>query len=109
MIIHCGVPGSDKLPPAHRLAANLRRDLSRAVGLYGLGDRSKVVLRTLAAGKAAYDAIGLSVPRPVNMARRVWDQILTELAKKYNERPYFGGPISSAYEQTTNESTSAVA
>ena len=88
MNIRSGVPGSDRLPPAYRQAANLRRDLGRAVGLFGLGDRSGIVLRTLAAGKAAYDAVGAKVPRPVNMDGRTWARILNELKHEYGERPY---------------------
>ncbi len=109
MISHCAVSSSDRLPSAHRRAANLRRDLSRAVGLYALCIPDDIVLRTLAAGKAAYDAIGLSVPRPVNVGRDEWNQVLTELAREYGERPYFGGPVSSAYDQPADDSASAVA
>ena len=95
MNIRCGVPGADRLPPAYRRAANLRADLGRAVGLFALGDRSEVVLRTLAAGKAAYDAIGENVPRPVNLDRTTWRGILKTLADHYGERPYVARAASS--------------
>lgn len=84
----CGVPGSDRLSPAYRRAANIRQDLGRAVGLFGLGDRTEIVLRTLAAGKVAYDAVGATVPCPVNMDERTWACILNELKHEYGEQPY---------------------
>lgn len=90
MTVPIGVPEHDKLPPAYRRATNMRRDLGRAVGLFGLGDRCELVLRTLAAGKAAYDAVGAKVPRPSNIAERTWARILKELKHKYGERPYEG-------------------
>ena len=88
MNMRIGVSPNDKLPPAYRRAANLRRDLGRAVGLFGLGDRSPVVMRTLAAGKAAYDAIGERVPRPMHVDWHTWNQILNELKHQYGEQPY---------------------
>lgn len=89
MDVEFGVPRADALPPAYRKAANIRRDLGRAVGLYGLGDRSEIVLRTLAAGKAAYDAVGAKVPRPVSVDWETWNQTLDALKRLFGERPYF--------------------
>ena len=99
MNVRICIPKNGKLPPAYRRAAGLRTDLGRAVGLYGLGDRSAIVLRILAAGKAAYDAVGATVPRPVNMDGRTWVRILNELKHQYGERSY----------QDCDESTDCVA
>ncbi len=88
MIMRCDVSQIDQLPPAYLRATNLRADLGRAVGLYGLGDRSEVVLRTLAHAKAAYDAIGAQVPTPAGVSPSDWRRILTRLAHRYGERPY---------------------
>lgn len=88
MSFRIGVSPNDKLPPAYQRAANLRHELGRAVGLFGIGDRSGIVLRTLAAGKSAYDSIGDAVPRPVNMDRQTWARILNELKHEYGHRPY---------------------
>ena len=88
MNIRIGIQPPDTLPPAYRRAANLRRHLGKAVGLFGLGDRSTVVLRTLAAGKAAYDSLGALVPRPISVDWKTWNQILNELKHQYGEQPY---------------------
>ncbi len=88
MKINCGVPGSDRLPPAYRRAANLRTDLGRAVGLYAIGDRSDVVLRTLAQGKAAYDQIGARIPVPLGIKPVEWAGILDALKKRYVLKPF---------------------
>lgn len=95
MNIRISVHRNEKLPPAYRRAANLRRDLGKAVGLFGLGDRSTVVLRTLAAGKAAYDSLGAQVPRPISVDWKTWNQILNELKREYGERPYTDGDDGS--------------
>lgn len=79
---------STKLPPAYHRAATIRRDLGRAVGLYGLGDRSEIVLRTLARGRAAYDAIGEAVPVPIGIDAKSWKAILDALVRQYRLRPY---------------------
>lgn len=91
MNIRIGVHPNEKLPPAYRRAANLRHDLGKAVGLFGLGDRSDIVLHTLATGKAAYDAIGERVPRPMHLDWQTWNQVLNELKHEYGERPYTDG------------------
>lgn len=109
MKISSNVPGSENLPPAYRRAVNIECDLGKAVGLFGFGDRSQIVLRTLAAGKSAYDAIGVKVPRPTNVNAITWDRILTGLAHYYGEKPYLGGPVSDAYSGTPEKVTTAVA
>lgn len=95
MNIQCGVPGSDRLPPAYRRAANIRRDLGRAVGLFGIGDRSDVVLKTLALGKVDYDAIGASVPRPLNVRPDEWRSILEALVARFGFRPFHDNPAAA--------------
>ena len=108
MKIYCGVPGSEKLPPAYRRAVNIRHELSRAVGLYGIGDRLPAVLRTLAEGKAAYSAIGLNVTRPTQINREDWDRILKDLVQRFNVKP-FGDPNaeSCSGEQNNKSQTAA--
>ena len=88
MKIHCGVPGSDRLPAAYCRAVNIRRDLGRAVGLYAIGDRSEIVLRTLAAGRVVYAAIGASVPVPIGVDPEIWRTVLDTLVRRYGVRPY---------------------
>jgi len=95
MNIQCGVPGSDRLPPAYRRAANLRRDLGRAIGLYGLGDRSELVLKTLALGKVSYDEIGADVPRPLNVRSEEWRSILDSLVTRFGFHPYGDAPAAA--------------
>ena len=88
MTTQCDVPTTDHLPPAHRRAADLRADLGMAVGLYACGDRSEIVLRTLARGKVAYDAVGARFPAPVGVSPGDWRRILARLVRRYDERPY---------------------
>lgn len=88
MEIKCGVPGADRLPPAYRRAINLRADLGRAVGLYSIGDRSDIVLKTLALGRLAYHAIGAKVPVPGNVKPDQWQTILDALVERYGLRPF---------------------
>ena len=83
MIIRCGVPGADRLPPAYRRAANIRNDLGRAVGLYAIGDRSDLILKTLAHAKVVYDAIGYRVPVPRGVDRKLWPMLLDALVDGY--------------------------
>ena len=83
MIIRCGVPGADRLPPAYRRAANIRNDLGRAVGLYAIGDRSELILKTLAHAKVVYDAIGYRVPIPRGVNPERWPVLLDALVDSY--------------------------
>lgn len=104
MKIYCGVPGSEKLPPAYRRAVNIRHELGRAVGLYGIGDRLPAVLRTLAEGKAAYSAIGRKIPRPTQINRTDWERILKDLVQRFNVKP-FCDPISDTYNDSPEQLT----
>ena len=105
MKISSNVHSLENLPPAYRRAVNIEHDLGSAIGLFSLGIKSHDVLRTLAAGKAAYDSIGKTVPRPTNINAITWDRILTGLAHYYGERPYIGGPVSDAYSGSPEQMT----
>ncbi len=81
--------------PAYRRAVNMRCDLVRAVGLYAIGDRSTIVLQTLAQGKLAYDALGKNLPRPTNVDQQQWTVILTKLVNRFGYRPYEDAPCAA--------------
>lgn len=80
-----GVPGSEKLSPAQRLVVNLQRDLHKAVGLYSIGIRSETVLRILAEGKKAYQAIGAMLPVPGNLSAEEWVRVLDQLVRDQDQ------------------------
>lgn len=92
MKIQCGVPAADRLPPAYRRAANIRTDLGRAIGLYGVGDRSEVVLKTLANAYVVYRAIGARVPVPVGVDAALWPRLLAGLVQRYGLRAFEDRP-----------------
>lgn len=97
MNIQRGVPGSDQLPPDLRLAVNVERDFQKAVGLYSLGDRCGLVLRTIALGVRAYRAVGWPIPFPIGPDRAEWDRLVEHLAAGGSERDYeVAEPVSSA-------------
>ncbi len=83
MTIQCGVPGSDRLTAAGRLARAIRGELCCAVFLYGLGDRTDEVLQTIAYGKVIYDAIGRPLPSPPEIERAAWETALKQIVDRF--------------------------
>lgn len=76
---------SKELQLAVRRAANIRRDLGRAVGLYSHGDRSEIVLRTIAIGATDYEAVGARIPVPFGTDPDQWHRVVQKLTRAFTE------------------------
>ena len=77
------VSHSGRLTTARRLARAVRGELCCAVFLYGIGDRTDEVLRTIAYGKVVYDALGRPLPPPPDIDRGVWTSALNRIVKRF--------------------------
>ena len=66
-------------PDPHNPTDDLQADLRRGLGLYAMGDRTKVVLRTIADAHVAYETLGLKVPTPVGICPNKWPGIIEQI------------------------------
>ena len=74
---------SDRLTGAQRLACAIRGDLCCAVFLYGIGDRTDEVLKTIAFGKIVYDAMGRTLPSPPEIDPATWNTALEQIVDRF--------------------------
>ena len=68
---------------ARRLARAIRGELCCAVFLYGIGDRTDEVLKTIAYGKIVYDVIGRPLPSPPEIERTAWKNALERIVDRF--------------------------
>ena len=73
----------DRHSTARRLARAIRGELCCAVFLYGIGDRTDEVLKTIAYGKIVYDAIGCPLPSPPEIERTAWETALEQIVDQF--------------------------
>ena len=73
----------DRLATARRLARAIRGELCCAVFLWGLGDRTAEVLKTIAYGKIVYDVIGHPLPSPPEIERTAWENALERIVDRF--------------------------
>ena len=72
-----------RLASCHHLASAIRGELCCAVFLYGIGDRTEEVLKTIAYGKIVYDAIGRTLPAPPEADPSTWETEVTEIVERF--------------------------
>ena len=77
------VSRSGRLAAACRLARTIRTELCCAVFLYGIGDRTDEVLKTIAYGKLVYDAMGRTLPSPPEVDRTAWKTALENIVDRF--------------------------
>ena len=77
------VSQSGRLAAARRLARSIRSELCCAVFLYGIGDRTDEVQKTIAFGKIVYDAMGRTLPSPPEVDRTVWASALEQIVDRF--------------------------
>ena len=77
------VSRSGRYSAARHLARAIRGELRCALFLYGVGDRTDEVLRTIAYGKIVHDAIGPPLPTPPEMDRTAWEADLKKIVDRF--------------------------
>ncbi len=77
-------PGTKAHDQARQRAANIRLDLARSIGLYAIGDRAPVVLRTLADAHVIYKSLSAKVPAPRGVDPSRWPATLDALVRRFH-------------------------